>query len=178
MTGTQEPQAATADTPKPQAPAASAPKPSERRPQPPTAGAPTPDSGDAHQQRPCGSAPHGAAAAHGHAAEPIEDGACEMAPVEGGFVSERMIKHDGHIWSMFEFYDETGRIDFRELRDPARNRRQAKFNTRTGAMQPVAPDDRSTDPRIGWRARRARPRPPEPDDDYDYDDDDDCCPDM
>ena len=167
------------DTPKPQAPAASASKPSERRPQPPMTGAPTPDSGDAHHQHPGGPAPHGAAAAHGHAAEPIEDGACEMAPVEGGFVSERPIEHNGRIWSMFEFYNEAGRIDFRELRDAAENRRQAKFSAHTGAMQPAAPDDPNADPRIGWRARRARPRPPEPpepDDDYDYDDD--CCPDM
>ena len=142
-------------------------------------GAPAPDSGDAHQQRQGGPAPYGTAAAHGHAAEPIEDGACTIMPVEGGFVSERMIAHNGRTWSMYEFYDETGLIDFRELQDTAGNRRQAKFNARTGIMQPVAPDDPSAEPRIGWRARHARPRPPEPpepDDDYDYDDD--CCPDM
>ena len=142
-------------------------------------GSPAPDSGDAHQQRPGGPAPHGDAAAHGHATEPIEDGACEMTPVEGGFVTERTIKHDGRIWAMFEFYNEVGLIDFRELRDAAGNRRQAKFNARIGTMHPVAPGDPNADPRIRWRARRARPRPPEPpklDDDYDYDDD--CCPDM
>ena len=106
-------------------------------------GAPALDSGDAHRRRPSGPAPHRAAVAQPRAAAPIKGGACETAPVEGGFAAERLIERDGRARLVFGVCDDTCRIDFPKRQDTAANRRQATLDARTGAPQPAAPDDPS-----------------------------------
>ena len=84
-----------------------------------------------------------AAATHPRAAAPIRGGACETAPVEGGFAAERLIERDGRVWLVFGVCDEACLIDFPQSRDTAANRRQATLDARTGAPQPTALDDPS-----------------------------------
>ena len=147
---------------------------------PPTRGAdaPEPDAQGAHGQETDGREPHDAAAAHGHAAEPVGRVVRDMVPVESGFVTERLFENGGRPVVILEFYDHDGAIEFMEARDDAGNIEQLKYDAHTETLQPVAPGDESADPRMRWRARRPKPKPPEPDydcdDDYDYD----CCPDM
>ena len=104
-------------------------------------GAPAPDSGDAHRRRPSGPAPHRAAAAQPRAAAPIKGGACETAPVEGGFAAKRLIARGGRARLVFGVCDGACRIDFPKRRDGAANRRQTTLDERPGALQPAAPDD-------------------------------------
>ena len=121
-----------------------------------------------------------AAAAQPRAAAPIKGGACETAPVEGGFAAERLIERGGRARLVFGVCDDACLIDFPQRRDTAANRRQATLDARTGTLcrRPV-PTIRAGDPRMGWHARRARPKPPEFDcDDHDCDDDEDCRADM
>ena len=143
-----------------------------------TESAPEPDAQGAHGQETDGREPHDAAAAHGHAAEPVGHVVRDMAPVESGFVTERLFENGGRPVVILEFYDHDGAIEFMEARDDAGNIEQLKYDAHTETLQPVAPGDESADPRMRWRARRPKPKPPEPDydcdDDYDYD----CCPDM
>ena len=150
----------------------------DQAPQARTASAPEPDAQGAHGQETDGRAPHDAAAAHGHAAEPVGRVVRDMVPVESGFVTERLFENGGRPVVMLEFYDHDGAIEFMEARDDAGNIEQLKYDAHTETLQPVAPGDESADPRMRWRARRPKPKPPEPDydcdDDYDYD----CCPDM
>ena len=173
---------------------AASPQPSHRErqgPEPPDQGlqaraarAPEPQARHAHEQEMTEPAPHGAAPAHGHAVQPVEHITREMEPVEGGFVTERVIEQGNFTVWVFEFYTRDRFLDFMEVRDSAGQRHQFKYDERANDMLPVASDDERTDPRIRWRARRAtpKPRPPEPDYDYDYDEeydyDDDCSPGM
>ena len=173
---------------------AATPQPSHRErqgPEPPDQGlqaraarAPEPQARHAHEQEMSEPAPHGAAPAHGHAVQPVEHITREMEPVEGGFVTERVIEQgDFKVW-VFEFYTRDRFIDFMEVRNSAGERCKFKYDERADDMLSVAPNDEWADPRIRWRARRAtpKPRPPEPDYDYDYDEeydyDDDCSPGM
>ena len=173
---------------------AASPQPSHRErqgPEPPDQGlqaraarAPEPQARHAHEQEMTEPAPHGAAPAHGHAVQPVEHITREMEPVEGGFVTERVIEQGNFTVWVFEFYTRDRFLDFMEVRDSAGQRHQFKYDERANDMLPVASDDERTDPRIRWRARRAtpKPRPPEPEYDYDYDEeydyDDDCSPGM
>ena len=150
----------------------------DQAPQARTASAPEPDAQGAHGQETDGRPPHDAAAAHGHAAEPVGHVVRDMAPVESGFVTERLFENGGRPVVILEFYDHDGAIEFMEARDDAGNIEQLKYDAHTETLQPVAPGDESADPRMRWRARRPKPKPPEPDYDDDYDYDDDCCPDM
>ena len=84
-----------------------------------------------------------AAAAQPRAAAPIKGGACETAPVEGGFAAERLIERDGRARLVFGVCDGACLIDFPQRRDTAANRRQATLDARTGALPPAAPDDPS-----------------------------------
>ena len=161
-----------------------APKPPARTPRPPDqapptrpADAPEPDAQGAHWQETDGRAPRDAAA-HDHDAEPVGHVVRDMAPVESGFVTERLFDNGGRPVVVLEFYDHDGIIEFMEARNDAGNIEQLKYDKHTYTLQPVAPGDKSADPRMRWRARRPRPKPPEPDYDDDYDYDDDCCPDM
>ena len=100
-------------------------------------------SGDAHRRRPSVPALNGAAAAHPRAAAPIRGGACETAPVEGGFAAERLIERDVRARLVSGVCDGAYVINFPERRDTAANRRQATLDARTGAPRPAAPDDPS-----------------------------------
>lgn len=84
-----------------------------------------------------------AAAAQPRAAAPIKGGACETAPVEGGFAAERRIERDGRERLVSGVCDDACLIDFPQRRDTAANRRQATLGERTGAPQSAAPDDPS-----------------------------------
>ena len=143
-----------------------------------TESAPEPDAQGAHGQETDGRAPHDAAAAHDHDAEPVGHIVRDMVPVETGFVTEWLFENGGRPVVVFEFCDHDGVIEFMEARNDAGIIGQLKYDARTDTLQPVAPGDVSADPRMRWRARRPKPKPPEPDYDDDYDYDDDCCPDM
>ena len=133
-----------------------------------------------------GRAPHGAAAAHGHAATPVKDDLGSLESIKGGYVAEWWFDFGCDPRRVVELYEAAGIL-----------RRADVIDGQTCELRPVNPDNPNepddklpegfvqpggdgADPHRRRHAPRAEPKPPEPDEDedYEYDYDDDCCPDM
>ena len=97
-----------------------------------------------------------AAAAQPRAAAPIKGGACETAPVEGGFAAERLIEHDGRARLVFGVCDDAYVIDFPQRRDTAA--KPPPGHARRAHRRPTAGRSRRSKRAIrAWGGARAAP---------------------
>ena len=137
--------------------------------------APAPDSGDAHQQRPSGPAPHGSTE-HGHATKPTEFGRNVKEPIKGGYVIRRPCQRGGRTLMQVEFYNEDDLIQAVETRDGGKVLDRGEYDNRLGKIVVVYTSLGAVGTLADSRQRRTRrlrsatPKPPEPDCDDDYDD--------
>ena len=95
-----------------------------------------------------------AAAAQPRAAAPIKGGACETAPVEGGFAAERLIERDGRAQLVFGVCDDAYVIDFPQRRDTPQTGAMPRSTRAPAPRSRPLPTIRAGDPRMGWRAPR------------------------